>query len=259
MQGPPPRLLSPSSLTRRSLYRTSGDWADSPAGAPEAAEPADCRLSGGGLPGLSAPDPQSRGSPPTLQPRARMAAELRMVLSPAARPKRPGSWAYPRRQLKVQRKRAAQSRGPLLPAAQAPEPRVISSSARVTCLGKPVAPGLASSARLGLRRLQPPRSSLPESQPPRASQTVRTHGVLRLGRAAGSSGFSPALWGLNPKGLSILKKASLVPACRVCAPFKKGSLWGRLGPPVGVFLRAHPSPWSYLISHLAREQPCCCD
>lgn len=72
-----------------------------------------------------------------------------MVLSPAARPKRPGSWAYPRRQLKVQRKRAAQTRGSLLPAAQAPEPRVISSSARVTCLGKPVAPGLASKRAAG--------------------------------------------------------------------------------------------------------------
>lgn len=66
------------------------------------------------------------------------------MVDAAARPKRPGSWAYPRRQLKVQRKRAAQTRGPLLPAAQAPEPRVISSSARVTCSGKPVAPGLAS-------------------------------------------------------------------------------------------------------------------
>lgn len=196
MQGPPPRLLSLSCPTRRSLYRSdSGDWADSPAGATEAAQPADCRISGVGWPGLSALAPPRRSAPPT----------------PAAPSPEPGCrwrcvWFYcPRRVPSVpapgptraassrSRERGLHSRGPLLHGAQAPEPRVISSSARVTCLGKPVAPGLASSARLGLRRLQPPGSSLPESQPPHASQTVRTHGVLRQGRAAGSSVFSPGL------------------------------------------------------------------
>lgn len=122
---------------------------------------------------------------------------------------------------------------PLLPCAQAPELRVISSSARVSCPKKPVAPGLASSARLGLRRPRPPGAAeflLAARQGPSGCALLRERGSTWY------SGWAGPLVVLDlslatATAATVLSKASsyvsaLVPAYRVCGSSKKGSLWG---------------------------------
>ena len=122
---------------------------------------------------------------------------------------------------------------PLLPCAQAPELCVISSSARVPCPGKTVALGLASSARLGLRRPRLPGAAeflLAARQSPSGCALLRERGSTWY------SGWAGPLVVLDlslamARAATVLSKASsyvfaLVPAYGVCGSSKKGSLWG---------------------------------